>query len=130
MRIVLIDISSVSSDKTVESIHKIVLTLIISEVESFEVMNENMAGHILDAGDLPTLIDGVRYAEDFVGSVGDYFSASGAVFSPNSHIMVALYPKAEEAFACSHLVVGLLVVVKPFHVVDVVLDIAAAAVDY
>lgn len=56
MRVVLVDISPISTHEVVESSHKPPLACIVCEVISFYIMYKHMAGDVLNAGDLPTLI--------------------------------------------------------------------------
>ena len=53
---------------------KLLLTDVIPEVVSLEIVDEDMAGDVLNALDIPTFVDTDTQVEYFGGSMGDYFS--------------------------------------------------------
>lgn len=131
MRVILVGISGIPEDKIIIGCNKSGLADIISEIEPFEIMEEDEAACVLNAGDLSALIKRLRYIEPFAGSVCDNFSSTGSFFRSNSYIMVTLNPEHKITSAFDHAVVGHLVVIEHFHILEVFPDVAAAlAHDY
>lgn len=127
MRIVLVDIPPVPRHEAVEGSHESPLASVVREIEAFQIVQEHMARHILNACDLSTLIHTLNRPKNFSCSVSHYLPPAGSPSSANSNVVVALNPEAEEALTSDHIVVGFLVVIEAFGVVNVVADIATAA---
>ena len=106
---------------------KLLLTDIISKVISLEVVNENMTRDVLNALDISTLIDALTQGEYFSGSMCDNFGPSCSSLAITcSSIVITFYPKSEESLSFDHLIVGALIVIERFHIIDVLFDITTA----
>ena len=75
MRITLMRIHCVSTDKTIEGINELLLTCIIVEVVPFEVMNEDMTCNVLNALNLSTFINALTHTKDLGRSVSNDLSS-------------------------------------------------------
>jgi hypothetical protein len=129
MRVVLIHVSGVPTHEVVEGRNEPALTGIICEIVPLEVVEKDVTGHIADAGDFSAFVSCFRWSEYFSGCMGDYFPPAGPILGADSNIVIALYPEPEESLSSDHLIVSSLKIIKLLGVLNIVLDVTAAASD-
>ena len=120
-------ITCVSTDKTIEGSNEGLLTCIVVEVVPFQVMNEYMAGNILNALNLPTFVQTLPHIKDLSCSMSDNLSGMRPISIVVSLVVIALDPKLEISLSLNHFVINLLISVKRLHIVNVVLYITCTA---
>ena len=99
-------ISPIGGNKAIPSIIIILGTFLIGEVEFFQIVQENIFGNILDAGDCSTIIKTFFWFVLFGCSMGDDFGSSGSTFGiSGGSVMIALDPEMEVSSSIYHLVV-------------------------
>ncbi len=119
-------ISAVHGDKSVEGGDKPVLAEVVCEVIPLQVVEEGPIWVFVNARNFSAFICALG-SENFFGGVSDNFSALSAIFGVVSDVVVALDVEVEVSFPLNHLFVGAFVLFQPFCVLDIFLDIAAAA---
>jgi hypothetical protein len=124
--IILVLIAGVSVDKGIEGSDESVLTRVVSEIIAFEIMNEDEAADIFDAGNLPAFIEARRHCEHLVRRVSHNFATASSIFCPDSYVVITFNPELEIALSLHHPIVGLLIILKLFHVFEVRPELAAA----
>jgi hypothetical protein len=124
---ILVGISSISGNKPIPGSIIILGTLLIGEIEPFQVVNEHIFSDILNARNVPTIIKTFTRIIPFGSGMGDNFFRVGSTFMVCSgFVVIALDPKVEITFTTDHLVVHGLVLIESFQVGDVPMNITAA----
>ena len=116
-------IPCVSTDKAIEGINELLLTCIVVEVIPFKIMNEDMAGNVLNALNLSTFVNALAHIKDLGRSVSDDLSGPCSVSCMVCLVVIALYPEFEIPLPLDHCIVNFLIPVKRLHIVNIVLDI-------
>ena len=120
-------ITCISTDEAIEGSNKFLLACIIIEVVPFQVVNEDMAGNILNALNLATFVQTLPHIKDLSRSVSNYLSGMRSMSIVVSLVVIALDPKLEISLSLNHFVINLLISVKRLHIVNVVLYITCTA---
>lgn len=124
---VLMGISSIRGNKPIPSSIIILGTLLIGEIELFQVVNEHIFGDILNACYVPTIIKTFTRVVPFGSGMSDNFFRAGSTFMICSgFVVITLDPEVEVTFTTDHLVVHGLVFIESFQVGDVPMDVTAA----
>jgi hypothetical protein len=123
MGIILVFVPSVSAHKIIEGIYELVLTGIIREVVSLEIVQKDVILFVKNVADLSTLVKTGSDCKDFISSMSDHFSS---ILAACGHIMITLYPKFEVTSSLHHFIVSGFVLRISLHVVEVFPQIAAA----
>lgn len=126
MRVILVLISSVSTHEIVECIYKPVLTDIIREVVSLEIVQKDVILFVKNVANLSTLIKTGSNCKDLISSMRDHFSSTRSFLCAYSHIMITLNPKLEVTSSLHHFIVGVFILRISLHVMEVLPQIAAA----
>jgi hypothetical protein len=124
--IILVLIAGVSVDKGVEGSDESVLTRVVSEIIAFEIMNEDEAADIFDAGNLPAFIEARRHCEHLVRRVSHNFATTCTSFCPNCYVVIASNPELKVTLSFYHFVISLLIISELFHVFEILSQLTAA----
>ena len=128
MLVALVYISSVYSYEVIESCPEYVITAIVTEIVPFEVMKKNKTLYIINTLKRSTFINSLRDCKFLSCSMCYNFSPpSCSPSTATSYVVIALYPEGEITSSFYHFVIGLLIVIILFHVLDVILDFTTAA---
>lgn len=120
-------VSSIVSNEVVEGRDESLLIVVICEIKSLEIVDKDVTGGIMNAGNISALVECTRGPKSFSGCVGDHSSgASRSFIGPHSGEMIALDPKGEIPLSLNHLIICDLIVIEPLCILDVAPDITAA----
>ena len=125
MRVALMAISSIGSNKVIESFLEKFLAAIICEVISFKVMNKDKVFNFVNISDLPAFINRLSESVFLPSCMCHYFSGSSVFATSCSYIVKTLNIKVEVGLSFDHFVVSLLVIIVLLHIVDVFFDVTA-----
>jgi len=113
--IVLMRISSISTDKLIKSTDKTSFTSRICEVKSFQIFAKSILSNNFESFNLTTIIDALSRIELLSSCVSDNFFPSGTSFFTSScAVVIALNEKNEIAFSQLHSIVNVLILIEFF----------------
>lgn len=127
MSIVLIAISSISTNKIVISSIKILITPFINKVEFSQIINKDISSGIWNSLKFSTFI--IRLSRKiFLGCCmcNNFCSLGTSLFSSCSTIMIAFYPKSKVPSSSNHSIKCLFIILKFFKIIDITSNGTAA----
>ena len=116
LSIVLVTISSVSTDKWVVCGIESVFASFVGEIESFKVFYKDVFCNVFDSCNITALIDRLSGEIVLCCCVSHDLLPASSIFCSDGLIVVTLYPEMKITSSCYHFIVGLLVVIELFKV--------------